>query len=293
MKGIKKLYVHCGLHKTGTTALQIFLRKSTERLRKAGILYPYAGCPDSVGSGHHNIAWQMARDRRFDETLGDIEALSREIGNFCGDVILSSEDFESSFDSPPSFAPLVRFASSTQRQLVLIIYVRNQVSYLESLYCELLRHGFAKEYKILAQQVIERNMLSMNEWVFHFDYLRLAKCVRAIPNSRHVFRNFHTLHDSSIVADFKSILSIGSAQDDECLDLRSHERDTLALSLSLFYQNRIGHPLDSVENEVLGRLCGESLRQLKTGKALRDALVKTFQKKNNCSAGSTKSPVLD
>jgi hypothetical protein len=42
-------------------------------LRAAGILYPNAGCLDSLGSGHHNIVWQISRDRRFDREYGDIE----------------------------------------------------------------------------------------------------------------------------------------------------------------------------------------------------------------------------
>jgi hypothetical protein len=277
---MKKLYVHCGLHKTGTTALQLFLRKNTERLRSAGILYPHAGCTDSVGSGHHNLAWQMARDRRFEKGFGDFEALASEVGNFSGDVVLSSEDFESSLDSVGSLAALARYATSINRELVLVIYVRNQVSYLESLYCEMLRHGFGGEYKILARQAIDRRMLTIKEWVFHFDYLHIAQRITAIPNLRLVFRNFHALHDNSIVVDFTSILTFNPAADDDLFNLRSHERDTPAASLSLFYQNRIGRPLSRAEIEVLEHFCGDKLRQVKTGGALHDALVKAFRTRN-------------
>jgi hypothetical protein len=105
----RRLFIHCGLHKTGTKALQIFLRNNTKRLRDAGILYPYAGCLDSVASGHHNIAWQIARDRRFDKALGDIGALAKEIGNFSGDILLSSEDFEGALGRPEAFAPLMQY----------------------------------------------------------------------------------------------------------------------------------------------------------------------------------------
>jgi hypothetical protein len=276
----KRLYIHCGLHKTGTTALQFFLRNDSERLRTAGVLYPNAGCLDLVGSGHHNIAWQMARDRRFNKEYGDSEALLKEIGNFGGDILLSSEDFESSLDKPGSFTALVRIANSTQRELVLIIYIRSQIFYLESLYCEMLRHGFAEEYQTLAQQVIERKMLSMKEWVFHFDYLRIARCVARVPNSRVIFRNFHGLQDNSIFADFRSVLAIDPAPNDEAVNLRLHERDTPATSLTLFYQNRIGRSLRRAEMEILERLCPDNFREIKTGDLLREALVNTFRKTN-------------
>jgi hypothetical protein len=87
-----KFYIHCGLHKTGTTALQAFLRQNTEKLRDAGVLYPYAGCPDSCPAGHHNIAWQLSRDRRYNRGYGGMDALAKEIGDFGGDILLSSED---------------------------------------------------------------------------------------------------------------------------------------------------------------------------------------------------------
>jgi hypothetical protein len=276
----KRLYIHCGLHKTGTTALQFFLRNNTERLRTAGVLYPNSGCLDLVGSGHHNIAWQMARDRRFNKEYGDFEALLNEIGNFSGDILLSSEDFESSLDKPGSFTALVRIANSTQRELVLIIYIRNQIFYLESLYCEMLSHGFAEEYKSLAEQVIERKMLSMKEWVFHFDYLRIARSVARIPNARVVFRSFHSLQDNTILGDFRSVLAIDPAPDDEAINLRLHERDTPAASLTLFYQNRIGRSSQPAEMEILERLCPNDFREIKTGDLLRKALVNTFRKTN-------------
>ena len=42
-----RVFVHCGLHKTGTTALQQFLLAVSPSLLKLGILYPRAGRLDS------------------------------------------------------------------------------------------------------------------------------------------------------------------------------------------------------------------------------------------------------
>jgi hypothetical protein len=163
---------------------------------------------------------------------------------------------------------------------MLIIYIRNQILYLESLYCEMLSHGFAEEYKSLAEQVIERKMLSMKEWVFHFDYLRIARSVARIPNARVVFRNFHSLQDNRIFADFRSVLAIDLAPDDGAVNLRLHERDTPAASLTLFYQNRIGRSPQPAEMESLERLCPNDFREIKTGDFLRKALVNNFRKTN-------------
>jgi hypothetical protein len=287
---MKKLYVHCGLHKTGTTALQIFLRNNTEKLRSAGILYPYTGCLDRVASGHHNIAWQITRDRRFEKELGDIETLRNEIGNFSGDIIISSEDFEGLLDTPSAFAPLAQYAISTHRELVLIIYVRNQISYLESLYLEMLMHGFGEEYEMTARHVIDRHIASMKEWVFHFDYRRIARRLAYIPNARLMFRNFHNLHNNSICSDFTSILGLDTIQFDGALNVQANERATPATYLSLFYQNRVGRPLSSAETEVVKDLCRDIHRQMNTGDAIRTALVRTFRIQNKRFCRGQKVP---
>jgi hypothetical protein len=208
-----KLYIHGGLHKTGTKALQFFLQSNTEALQNAGILYPDVGCTSSIGSGHHNLAWQLARDRRFDRALGGVEALALQIGNFRGDVLLSSEDFESSLGNPDAFSPLVQHAISTKRKIVIVLYVRDQISYLESLYCELLAHGLGEEYRLVANQIIAHQEYLVREWVFHFDYLQIARRFASIRDIRFVFRNFHTLTKGSICDDFCSLLTFTPAGD--------------------------------------------------------------------------------
>jgi hypothetical protein len=286
----RRLFIHCGLHKTGTTALQTFLRDNTEPLRGAGILYPYAGRPDSYPRGQHNLAWQIARDRRFDKTWGDIEALAKEIDDFGGDLLLSSEDFEGSLGKPEAFRPLVQYAASTQRELVLIIYVRNQIPYVESIYCEKLRHGLGQEYARMVEQVINSKVYLMNEWIFHFDYQFIAKAMGAIPNVRLIFRDYHNLRADSVVTDFMSVIGKDLPIVEGANQLRFNLRDSASVSLSLFYQNRIGRPLNSAENEIVEHLCPGNQLQMKTGRVLREALASTFRRSNESFCRSCEVP---
>jgi hypothetical protein len=80
-----RLYVHCGLHKTGTTALQDFLAAQAATLARAGVLYPRAGRP-GVAGGQHNIAWRLAGDRRFDPAWGDLDALAADPDAYVADL---------------------------------------------------------------------------------------------------------------------------------------------------------------------------------------------------------------
>src|SRR5204862_1632178 len=72
----RELLLHVGTHKTGTTSLQVTLADLSADLAARGILYPETG---RVGAGHHNIAWGLVGDRRFDRGVGYLDELADEI----------------------------------------------------------------------------------------------------------------------------------------------------------------------------------------------------------------------
>ncbi|MHB8232145.1 MAG: hypothetical protein ACYDDB_04520 [bacterium] len=74
----KKLFLHIGTHKTGTTALQSLLATNDRLLSNSGVLFPSAG---RIGkySGHHNIARELNDEVSFKEKYGTLERLCREI----------------------------------------------------------------------------------------------------------------------------------------------------------------------------------------------------------------------
>ena len=59
----KLLLLHVGTHKTATTSLQAALVASSGELASDGTLYPETG---RIHFGHHNIAWGLIGDERFD-----------------------------------------------------------------------------------------------------------------------------------------------------------------------------------------------------------------------------------
>jgi hypothetical protein len=128
---MKKLYVHIGMAKTGTSAIQSFLHTNRDELIKQGVLYPLSGqFPDH---SHHELAFAFSPDGYRDDPDRDLEeilnSLSKEIeGSDCSTVILSSECF-------PLIAEDVRFIDFFEEYEVRVVaFLRDPGDYIESWY---------------------------------------------------------------------------------------------------------------------------------------------------------------
>ncbi|MEN6441506.1 MAG: hypothetical protein ABFD97_23320 [Syntrophobacter sp.] len=275
-----KIFVHCGLHKTGSTALQDVFGTRADELRKAGFFFPRTGVPADL-SGQHNIAWQIAKDRRFGQSTGDLDALAAEIDGYEGNIILSSEDFESSLAHTDRLLPLLQLARSAGRSIVFIVYFRNQNSYLESLYQEMLKHGFGDEYADSFNSVYSNGVLHIKDWEFHFDYWRIATILSSFSDVTIVFRNYHALLENSLIVDFCSMIGLTPSILGSSVNFRANVRAAIITSLARFYQNRVGRDLDHYEKEALSRLCsGKDLIGLGSSKKLRSLLENKFSASN-------------
>lgn len=80
----KKLFLHIGTNKTGTSAIQNYCNKFRPELVRSGLLYPHAGC---LGEAHYNLSRSLGfshqklqkservnlQKQAMDELLGEIE----------------------------------------------------------------------------------------------------------------------------------------------------------------------------------------------------------------------------
>ena len=151
----KSLFLHVGTHKTGTTSLQIILTSKETELAERGVYIPRAG-RSSMFSGHHNVAWQLNDDARFDPSLGDVRALQEEIaGAGQSTVILSSEDFEYLYCRPDRMNVLKSLADSLGYDAYVMVFFREWASYANSLYAELIRYGLTQSVEDFVDSIIQ------------------------------------------------------------------------------------------------------------------------------------------
>lgn len=85
---MKKLYLHIGPHKTGSTYLQKALYSNREGLEENGITYPID--PSSSHVAHHDLA-ELYQFKKHEESKALADRL---IGQCDGSLILSSENFD-------------------------------------------------------------------------------------------------------------------------------------------------------------------------------------------------------
>jgi hypothetical protein len=127
------VYVHIGLHKTGTSSIQTFLKRNKPALQARGYLYPRTGW---TAGGHHNLAYELLGRKRFSTDAGRLADLEAEIAP-AANVILSSEEFE--------FLELAQVrafqAALGERPVRVLVYLRRQDALIASTYAQQVKMG--------------------------------------------------------------------------------------------------------------------------------------------------------
>lgn len=133
---MKSILLHIGTHKTGSTSIQQFLDRASDRLREDDILYPEAGRPDDrAPHGHHTLAWsiQQKQELRNLEGWGEVTSEIRQIP--CSQVVLSSEVFETC--SVEQIRQIRSFFPNAE--VTVLVYLREPFSYMISMYKQHIR----------------------------------------------------------------------------------------------------------------------------------------------------------
>jgi len=236
--GRRSLFLHLGTHKTGTTSLQTFLGTHAAKLRERGVLYPTTGWRDGH-LAHHNIAWELGGDRRFDPGFGTIAALRTEIAGHDGNVILSSEDFTGAVRDPASFAVFLRALRADGFDVTLVLFLRNQADYAASLYLTLIQLGFDRDFRDYLDTVATAGELRHQDWFFPFRYDRFIETLQTLPAEIAV-RSYDTARRGSLLSDFLAACTVdGAAFADQVLP-RENLRPPLWAGMRVFHRARFG-----------------------------------------------------
>jgi|GEM_PF-4905797 len=270
-----RVLLHAGLHKTGTTALQLFLSNSAEGLQAQGVIYPISGRPPESAAAHHNIAWQLGGDRRFRSSAGTLDDVASEISSFPGDAILSSEDFESILGAPVRFLPLLEHPLLKEHAFTIVFWVRDQASYLESLFFQMLYHRMAEEVARFCESALAHGQIRHEDWTFHTDYQSVYAGLLGLP-AQIAVRPYARLKGNSTIVDFLTFAGLIFNEELMRPQERPNSRQSLPEALSLFCQHRLGKALAdrTAPRELLDQLLDGRAAHLSSH--LRAALIARF-----------------
>lgn len=145
----KRVLLHIGAHKTGSTSLQWALSKSTPVLASRGVLYPRTGCPPWAQLGHHSLPLSVVRRPGHLPGRGASVLSSEERAQLWSDlhdeiaesdanvIVLSSEEF-----NVLDAAEIADVGRELERYSVTpVVFLRNTVDFVESSYRTSIIHG--------------------------------------------------------------------------------------------------------------------------------------------------------
>ena len=129
----KRLVLHVGPHKTGSTSLQYGLLKSQKTLNELGFTYPEMGLEQFA---HHRIYTMLNNP---DKSVGAafLDGLTKSVGD-ADTVILSSEDFI----YLPEFRLQELKRAFVGYRIEIVIFIRSPVDLWPSHWQELIKHGW-------------------------------------------------------------------------------------------------------------------------------------------------------
>jgi len=155
----RKIFVHVGSEKTGSTSLQSIFVKNRKLFKSHGVYYPESG----VKSDHHY--WfanalgfrNTPRPVSFKNEKQALIKMKEELASVDENILISSEFFDIGADNLT--AKNLKLYFGDDFEVVVILYVRNQVDYVQSLYAESLKWGGTHTYKQFIDIANKKNKL--------------------------------------------------------------------------------------------------------------------------------------
>jgi hypothetical protein len=185
---------------------------------------------------------------------GTIDELVDEISSVALHVILSSEDFECSIHHHERFSDFIGRLRRCGFDVKLILYLRNQCDYSQSLYVTMLKFGVVQSFGEFVDDIIDNGLFRWYEWIFQFSYSELVARLQAFRDVEVIVRSYDALRGSSVIGNFLSILDLTSTDLGIDEHLYVNGRPDVASALAQFYTNRKGAPPDPIEQDFIASL---------------------------------------
>jgi hypothetical protein len=276
---MRKCFLHIGTPKTGTSSLQAILSARSDELQRHGFLYPRAG-RDPMGA-HHNISMELSRARRFRFEFGAIEDLLNEIDGTQNNVVISSEGFSRSAYEP-KFRDFVTRLHHRGLKVFFVVYLRNQIDFIRSIYLELLKDGSELTLNEFLRGVLgetESSGLASPRTIF---YHQLLDYLSEIKDARLLAYSYDEIEESSVIPHFLSLLGLTPQVLGVDASLRLNTETPMEEQFKRFYENRVERPLNSSEISLIDRIFDDlQTESIDISVRTKNKIIKVCAESNN------------
>ena len=243
-------------------------------MARLGYWYPQAGRLIEH-PGHHNLAWEISADPRFNPRQGTLDDLLREVRGRDEDIFLSSEDFECALHDRARFAGAISRLQAGGMNMRVVLYVRPQSDYLARMYLTLLRFGMELTFDAVLESVLNQGELRWRGQVFNFDYADLLARLEGLDRVEVAVRSYDRA-SSSICADFLSVFNLSLADVALTEELVANPSLPLRDCLRIFLCNRRRRVLLPHEEIAMDRLFTPPTRGIHLSPGATDRVVARF-----------------
>ncbi len=210
---MKKLYLHIGIEKTGTSAIQRFLAINSQELLKNDFLYPEIGRWHD--KSHHGIAFSITQNNLWDKSIVNVEIMLEKVleefnASKASNLIISTEVLRRYYLND-NFEIFKQWVSKNFDELHLIIYLREQISWLSSMYNQLIKDPNVRYYKGVDEFIDEYKVMAD----FYSLLTSWELALKGIEYQIHAIS--YQPKDQSVLNDFLNVLDVdkNNFNDDE------------------------------------------------------------------------------
>ena len=149
--GQRICYIHVGPHKTGTSAIQWFLKENRDKLLQLGYFVPESG---TARGAHHPLARDLCGEALPERKKFAGAKFAHHVTNTsCDAVIISSEALAALFPEPEYAQRFFARIAELNLQPKLLVFPRNQPQWINSRYADAVRRcTLSESFESFAQR---------------------------------------------------------------------------------------------------------------------------------------------
>ena len=203
----KSLYIHVGIPKTGTSAIQDFLLENSDILKEKHDLY-YPNFEKSVDNSHHKIGVSLinnsyAEIKTHNEQLLYLDKLEEDISkSHCNNILLCSEYFHVNDNFINKFVE--------KYNIKIICYLKRQDYYIESLYRQQVQDVVYNERRTFNEYIKTVN----NDHLYYYSLLNRWNAITSKTNFIIKIYDKSKFYNNNLIDDFLNLLKINYQKGD-------------------------------------------------------------------------------